>query len=168
MGASDLRVAVIGAGIGGLSFGLALRERGVAADVFEQAPAAVRPLLRWYRGRVVLIGDAAHGMLPHPGQGANTSIEDAFTLAALLADARPGDLEPAFQRYQQMRRARTRKIQRSSWVTNALLHLRAGPAVAARDATVVRVPDEFGWIHSYDASRALAAAAVQAGERRAG
>jgi len=39
MGASELRVVVIGAGIGGLSLGLALRERGVAADVFEQAPA---------------------------------------------------------------------------------------------------------------------------------
>jgi salicylate hydroxylase len=101
-------------------------------------------------------------MLPHHGQGANTSIEDAFALAALLADARPGDLEQALQRYQQMRRARTRKIQRSSWVTNALLHLRTGPAVTARDAKVARVPDEFAWIHSYDVSRALAADAVQA------
>ena len=133
-----------------------------AASPIRWGLFAVRPLLRWYRGRVVLIGDAAHGMLPHHGQGANTSIEDAFTLAALLADAPPDDLEQAFQRYQQMRRARTRKIQRSSWVTNAVLHLRAGPAVAARDAKVARVPDEFGWIHSYDVSRALADAAVQA------
>jgi salicylate hydroxylase len=126
-----------------------------AASPIRWGLFAVRPLLRWYRGRVVLIGDAAHGMLPHHGQGANTSIEDAFTLAALLADARPDELEQAFQRYQRVRRARTRKIQRSSWVTNAVLHLRAGPAVAARDATVARVPDEFGWIHSYEVSRAL-------------
>ena len=49
----------------------------------------VRPLLHWYRGRVVILGDAAHGMLPHHGQGANTSIEDAFALAGLLADG-PG------------------------------------------------------------------------------
>jgi salicylate hydroxylase len=47
----------------------------------------VRPLLRWYRGRVVILGDAAHGMLPHHGQGANTSIEDAFVLGGLLAEA---------------------------------------------------------------------------------
>ena len=131
-----------------------------AASPIRWGLFAVRPLLRWYWGRVVLIGDAAHGMLPHHGQGANTSIEDAFTLAALLADSRPDDLEQAFQRYQKMRRARTRKIQRSSWVTSAVLHL-AGPAVAARDAKVARVPDEFGWIHSYDVSRALADAAVQ-------
>ena len=60
-----------------------------AASPIRWALFAVRPLLRWYRGRVVLLGDAAHGMLPHHGQGANTSIEDAFALAALLADARP-------------------------------------------------------------------------------
>ena len=78
----------------------------------------MRPLLRWYRGRVVLLGDAAHGMLPHHGQGANTSIEDAFTLAALLAEAEAADFEPVLSRFQSMRRARTRKIQRSSWVTN--------------------------------------------------
>ena len=89
----------------------------------------VRPLLRWYRGRVVILGDAAHGMLPHHGQGANTTIEDAFALAALLAEAKPDDLEPAFARFQKMRRARTRKIQRSSSVTSSLLHLPDGPAV---------------------------------------
>jgi len=121
----------------------------------------VRPLLRWYRGRVVILGDAAHGMLPHHGQGANTSIEDAFALAGLLAgllaDARADDLETAFSRYQRMRRARTRKIQRSSQVTSALLHLPDGPAARARDAKVAAVPQDFGWIHEYDVQQALAA-----------
>ncbi len=118
----------------------------------------VRPLLHWYRGRAVILGDAAHGMLPHHGQGANTSIEDAFVLGALLAQARPDDLAAAFSRYQAMRRARTRKIQRSSWVTSALLHLADGPAAQARNRKVARVPEEFGWIHSYDAQQALAGA----------
>ena len=86
----------------------------------------VRPLLRWYRGRVVILGDAAHGMLPHHGQGANTSIEDAFALAGLLAKAPGDDLEATFSRFQALRRARTRKIQRSSWVTSSLLHLADG------------------------------------------
>ena len=58
-----------------------------AASPIRWGLFAVRPLLRWYRGRVVVLGDAAHGMLPHHGQGANTSIEDAFALGALLADA---------------------------------------------------------------------------------
>ena len=38
MGTSEPRIAIIGAGIGGLALGLALRERGIAAEVFEQAP----------------------------------------------------------------------------------------------------------------------------------
>jgi salicylate hydroxylase len=115
----------------------------------------VRPLLRWYRGRVVILGDAAHGMLPHHGQGANTSIEDAFALAALLADSGRDDLESTFSRFQVMRRARTRKIQRSSRVTSSLLHLADGPAAAARDRKVARFPEDFGWIHEYDVQQAL-------------
>jgi salicylate hydroxylase len=116
----------------------------------------VRPLLRWYRGRVVILGDAAHGMLPHHGQGANTSIEDAFALAALLIESASHELETTFSRYQTMRRARTRKIQRSSWVTSSLLHLPDGPATLARNEKVARFPQDFGWIHEYDVQRALA------------
>jgi salicylate hydroxylase len=115
----------------------------------------VRPLLRWYRDRVVILGDAAHGMLPHHGQGANTSIEDAFALAALITDPARDDLESAFSRYQILRRARTRKIQRSSRVTSSLLHLPDGPAALARDRKVARFPQDFGWIHEYDVQQAL-------------
>jgi salicylate hydroxylase len=115
----------------------------------------VRPLLRWYRGRVVILGDAAHGMLPHQGQGANTSIEDAFALAAFLTEPGRDDLETTFSRYQSMRRARTRAIQRSSWMTSSLLHLPDGPAAQARDRKVARFPEDFGWIHEYDVQKAL-------------
>jgi salicylate hydroxylase len=114
---------------------------------------AVRPLLRWCRGRAVLLGDAAHAMLPHHGQGANTTIEDAITLAELLAGASPSELEAVAGRYQALRRARTRKIQRSSWATNDLLHLPDGPALAERDRRVSRFPHDFGWIHEFDALR---------------
>jgi salicylate hydroxylase len=132
----------------------------------------VRPLLQWFRGRVVILGDAAHGMLPHHGQGANTSIEDAFALAGLLAEARPDDLEAAFSRYQALRRARTRKVQRSSWVTSSLLHLPDGPAAQARNAKMARVPQDFRWIHEYDVQQALracgAAPATGPGTQRSG
>ena len=127
----------------------------------------VRPLLRWYRDRVVILGDAAHGMLPHHGQGANTSIEDAFALAGLLAGARRDELEETFSRYQRLRRARTRAIQRSSRVTSSLLHLPDGPAAQARNAKVATVPDDFGWIHAYDVQQALQAlGAVPAARER--
>ncbi len=109
----------------------------------------VRPLQTWCRGRAVLLGDAAHGMLPHHGQGANTTIEDSITLAELLP-ARLQDFEAAMQRYQMLRRARTRIIQRSSRATNASLHL-PDNAVAGRSARLARFPERFGWIHEFDA-----------------
>lgn len=168
------------------------RDEGSVAEVGEEVPVAsfrgwhpavtemiraasspirwglftVRPLLRWYCGRVVILGDAAHGMLPHHGQGANTSIEDAFALAGLLAGARGDDLEAVFARYQAMRRARTRKIQLSSRVTSSLLHLPDGPAARARNAKVAMVPRDFDWIHAYDVQQALQeAGAAPAGRK---
>ena len=130
-----------------------------ASSPIRWALFGVRPLLRWYRGRVVILGDAAHGMLPHHGQGANTSIEDAFALAGLLTE-KSDDLEATFARYQVLRRARTRKIQRSSWVTSGLLHLPDGPAAQARNEKVARFAQDFGWIHDYDVQQALQSAGV--------
>jgi salicylate hydroxylase len=109
-----------------------------------------RPLRRWRRGRVALLGDAAHAMLPHHGQGANTTIEDAVTLAELIA-AHPHDLDGAFAAYETLRRPRTRAIQRASWTGNRGLHLPDCPEIARRDALVARFPEKFGWIHAFDA-----------------
>jgi salicylate hydroxylase len=119
---------------------------------------AMRPLLHWSRGRAALLGDAAHAMLPHHGQGANTSIEDATILAELLAGAAPAELDAVLGRYQELRRARTRKIQRSSWATNDLLHLPDGPALAGRNRRVSTFPQDFGWIHELDALRSVSTA----------
>ena len=124
---------------------------------------SVRPLLTWRRGRALLLGDAAHAMLPHHGQGANTTIEDAVTLAELLPGASPSEFEAVAGRYQALRRARTRKIQRSSRVTNDLLHLPDGPALAERDRRVSRFPEDFGWIHQFDALRSVSKADQVAG-----
>ena len=78
---------------------------------------------RWHTGRVVLIGDAAHGMLPHQGQGANVTIEDVITLAELLTRRRQQPPVDTFAAYERLRKARTRSIQRASWATNTALHL---------------------------------------------
>lgn len=126
-----------------------------------------RPLSRWNRGRAVLLGDAAHAMLPHHGQGANTTIEDAITLAELLVGAAPADLDAVLDRYQALRRARTRKIQRSSWATNRQLHLPDGPTLEGRDRRVARFPERFGWIHEFDALRSVSGAGRPAGVARA-
>jgi len=110
------------------------------------------PLRRWSRGRVVLIGDAAHAMLPHHGQGANQAIEDAIVLADCLTGAPGGEHAAAFDRYARLRRARTRKIQRASLATSPLLHVPAGPIATRRDANAARFPELFDWIHAYDAA----------------
>jgi salicylate hydroxylase len=108
------------------------------------------PLRRWRRGRVALLGDAAHAMLPHHGQGANVTIEDAVTLAELVAEE-GANLDAALDEYERMRKGRTRKIQRASWMGNHALHLPDGPEWEQRNLRIARFPDWFGWIHVHDA-----------------
>ncbi len=110
----------------------------------------IRPLRTWQRGRVILMGDAAHGMLPHHGQGANLTIEDAITLAELLRARRIEEFDATIHQYQTLRRARTRVVQRSAHATNAVLHL-ADNAAEARVSYLAQVPERFGWIHAFDA-----------------
>ncbi len=69
------------------------------------------PLDSWTAGRAVLLGDAAHAMLPFLGQGAGTAIEDAMVLARCL-DA--FDPDEALQRYETARRERTTMVQTQS------------------------------------------------------
>jgi salicylate hydroxylase len=68
------------------------------------------PLPRWTQGRVTLLGDAAHPMLPYLAQGAAQAIEDGYVLADMLAQHR-GDPEEALLAYQQARLPRTSRIQ---------------------------------------------------------
>jgi len=113
---------------------------------------ARRPLVRWSRGPVVLLGDAAHAMLPHQGQGANQTIEDAAVLAAELDGATgiPAGIPAALSRYAARRRVRTRQVQLASWAASAALHLPDGPAAQRRDASLPSMPRDLAWIHGYD------------------
>jgi len=70
-----------------------------------------RPLDTWTNGRLVLLGDAAHAMLPHLGQGANQAIEDGVALAVLLEGREPAQVPETLKQYEQLRRARTDVIQ---------------------------------------------------------
>ena len=70
-----------------------------------------RPLASWTSGRLVLLGDAAHAMLPHLGQGANQAIEDGVALAVLLEGRDPDEVPDILQQYEKFRRARTDVIQ---------------------------------------------------------
>lgn len=72
------------------------------------------PLPRWTRGRITLLGDAAHAMLPHMGQGANQAIEDGMALATLIRGVDAAEVPDALTRYEQLRRDRTALIQQGS------------------------------------------------------
>ena len=100
------------------------------------------PLKAWGAGRVTLLGDAAHPMLPHAGQGAAQAMEDAVGLGLALRPALDpgGDIEDALRRYERVRSARTRdmvqlgrRIPRTTTTTNRLVQ-------AVRTAVVRYVP----------------------------
>ena len=110
------------------------------------------PLERWHTERVVLMGDAAHAMVPHQGQGANQTIEDAIALADCLTDA--ADLASALRTYEERRRKRTSRVQRWSRRAVDLMHLPDGPEIAPRDALFRELDSELAWIHAYDAHQA--------------
>ena len=115
------------------------------------------PLGRWTKGRVTLLGDAAHAMAPHHGQGANQSIEDAVVLAACLREtgSGSGSLSDALERYERLRRGRTRKVQYASISNAEVLHLPDGDNADRRNARLGSfegVLHHLGWIHEFDAS----------------
>jgi 2-polyprenyl-6-methoxyphenol hydroxylase-like FAD-dependent oxidoreductase len=66
------------------------------------------PIDTWGRGRVTLLGDAAHPMLPHAGQGAAQALEDAVALGRRLSGGAPVDV--ALRDYERVRIARTRAV----------------------------------------------------------
>jgi len=65
-------------------------------------------LAAWSKGRVALLGDAAHAIGPHAGQGASMAIEDAVVLSSCLADTL--DFGAAFARYEALRRPRIARV----------------------------------------------------------
>ena len=89
------------------------------------------PLRWWGRGRVTLLGDAAHPATPNLGQGACMALEDAVTLACCLSTVRPA--ESALREYERLRIPRTSAIVRDSRQAGLLLQLDQPALVSVRD-----------------------------------
>ena len=87
----------------------------IRTDIYDRPPR-----FPWGRGRLTLLGDAAHPMMPNLGQGGCQAIEDGVVLAATLAAAH--QVEPAFRDYEKRRHKRTRQIVRSSRMFSSLAH----------------------------------------------
>jgi salicylate hydroxylase len=93
------------------------------------------PLPGWTRGRLTLLGDAAHPMLPHLGQGANQSIEDGMALATILASANRATAPAALLAYERLRRERVALVQRGAR-ENGLRYDSANSDLGIRDAEI--------------------------------
>jgi salicylate hydroxylase len=93
------------------------------------------PLPGWTKGRLSLLGDAAHPMLPHLGQGANQSIEDGMALATMLARADRTTVPAALLAYDRLRRERVAQVQRGAR-ENGLRYDSAYSDLAVRDAEI--------------------------------
>jgi len=97
------------------------------------------PLDTWVHpaGRIVLLGDSCHPMLPYRAQGAAMAVEDAVVLGNLLSRLEHlSQLKPILQGYQDLRLPRTAETQMSSRLNQKIFHLPDGPEQAARDASM--------------------------------
>jgi salicylate hydroxylase len=111
------------------------------------------PLATWSAGRVTVLGDAAHPMLPFLGQGANQAVEDAVALAGVLAGTdRPG-VPAALARYQAARLTRTAGIQQQSRGHADWMHVADGPAQRDRDRVLHQASglEDRAWLFDHEA-----------------
>ncbi|RZJ02192.1 MAG: salicylate hydroxylase, partial [Rubrivivax sp.] len=103
-------------------------------EVLKTALYERDPMPAWTDGRMTLLGDAAHPMLPFMAQGAGMAIEDAVVLARHLEGVDAAGLPAALTRYQDARRERTSRIQ-----------------LGSRGNQWLREGGNADWVYGYDA-----------------
>ena len=128
---------VIGAGIGGLAAAAGLSSAGWDVTACERA-ALAEPLPSFHRGRIVLLGDAAHPMVPNLGQGACQALEDAAVLSRLAAGREPDAVTGMLARYTAARLPRATDVVRWSRRAATMTTWASPSAVAFRN-TVMRL-----------------------------
>ena len=114
------------------------------------------PLRRWSEGRVSLLGDACHPMLPFMAQGAAMAIEDGAALASCLK-AGADDVPEALRRYEAIRLPRASRLQELSRANKTRFHLPDGPQQITRDADLAAHADRSiaatAWLYGHDAEK---------------
>jgi salicylate hydroxylase len=123
--------------------------RDIQGDMSLWALADLPRLPRWSRGRVVLLGDAAHAPLPHQGQGAGLAIEDAYALGALAGTYGLKDYGQLFESFGNLRRRRAWRVQAYSRISGQAYKL-TGHVAAQRDQSWASLPQRIGWIHRHN------------------
>ena len=118
------------------------------------------PLPVWTRGRLTLLGDAAHAMLPHLGQGANQSIEDGMALATILAHADRSAVPAALLAYERLRRERAAQVQ-SGARRNGLRYDSFYADLKLRDAEIAAHAEFRKQLYDHDVVPEARAAALE-------
>ena len=105
-------------------------------ELFDREPLGV-----WGRGRVTLVGDAAHPMLPHAGQGAAQALEDAVALGRRLTGA--GPIEAALRDYERVRSARTGAVVQLARRNARLSAIDGAISCRLRDLAIRAMPERL-------------------------
>lgn len=103
-------------------------------ELFDRDPAR-----EWGAGPVTLLGDAAHAMLPHAGQGAAQALEDAVTLGHVLRQS--AEPEGALRRYERLRFERTRRVVLTARRNARVASVRSAPGCWIRDRMLSLIPE---------------------------
>ena len=117
-------------------------------DIYDR-----EPLKEWGAGRVMLLGDAAHPISPHLGQGACQAIEDAVVLADSLSKKK--DVASALSLYESLRIPRTSRVVRQSRRIGRIIQLESPFLCRIRDETIKRMParlqqKQLDWILGHE------------------
>ena len=112
-----------------------------------------KPLASWTKGRLALLGDAAHAMLPHVGQGANQAIEDGVALAVFLEGRDSAQTADALRRYETFRRERTGVVQAEAR-KNGLRYNSRYESLEQRDREIANAAEFRRWLYDYDVEQA--------------
>lgn len=134
---------------------------GATDQLFVTALFDRNPLDSWVAGRIAVMGDAAHAMLPYHAQGAVQSIEDAWVLARSLEQG-ASDIPAALERFQELRYERANLMVQQSRNAERWYHVDDPVEVAARNERFRRNNEHLDggfsaqqhWLYSYDADKA--------------
>lgn len=129
------------------------------------------PLPRWSSGRVTLLGDACHPMLPFMAQGAAQALEDGAALTTCLTERENRSIPESLRLYETVRKPRASRLQSRSEVNKTRFHLADGAAQLERDEKMAGGGTDFSikaveWIYAHDASVLPASTGIAVGTGR--
>lgn len=125
---------------------LTLMQKPDTWALFDHPPAPT-----YVKGRICLLGDAAHASTPHCGAGASQAIEDALIMARVMALVHDGSEIPrAFAAYEKLRKERSQRLVKTSRDSGLLYDLQLPGVGDDWEKVKERIPLQQGWIWEHD------------------